>query len=195
VPAPDSRPAPGRPDVVVVRLGPDCAGELLTLQRAAYVTQARLHADLDLPVLVEPLERVRARLADPAVTTIGLRLRDTGRLVGSVHVAGPAGGTAELGRLAVAPDVQGWGLGTRLVELAEAALPAGAQRMRLFTGEHSTSNLRLYERLGYVRTHRTPAPAGYDLVHLAKDLTALSTAAHVTPDDGTGRGTARTVEP
>jgi len=176
-----------------VRLGPDDDGEVLTLQRAAYVTQARLHDDLDLPVLVEPLERVRARLGDPAVTAIGLRLSATGRLVGAAHVALPDGeGTAELGRVAVAPDQQGRGLGTRLMELAEAAVPAGVHRIRLFTGEHATANLRLYERLGYVRTHRTRAPAGYDLVHLAKDLVA-GTAAHVTPDDGTRRGTARTV--
>lgn len=192
-----------------MRLGLQDAGELLTLQRAAYVTQARLHDDLDLPVLVEPLERVRARLADPAVTTIGLRLRGTGRLVGSVHLAvhlpdgtadgtadDTADGTAEVGRLSVAPDLQGAGLGTRLLALAEAAVPAGVHRIRLFTGEHSAANLRLYGRLGYARTHRTPAPAGYDLVHLAKDLPTPApapTAAHVTRRPGTDRGTTRTV--
>lgn len=40
--------------------------------------------------------------------------------------------------------------------------------MRLFTGERSEANLRLYRRRGYVETHRTGTPAGYSLVHLTK---------------------------
>ena len=40
--------------------------------------------------------------------------------------------------------------------------------LRLFTGERSAANLRLYARLGYREAARTPAPAGYALVHLAK---------------------------
>jgi hypothetical protein len=39
--------------------------------------------------------------------------------------------------------------------------------IRLFTGEHSQSNIRLYQRLGYHETGRTLA-VGYHLVHLAK---------------------------
>ena len=158
------------PDVLVHRLGPDDAGELLTLHRAAYVSEARLHDDFDLPPLVQTLDELRADLADPAVTTIGLRLGPPGRLVGSARVALTAGG-AELGRLAVAPDLQGQGLGTRLLELAEAAVPPGVSRVQLFTGEHSVANLRLYRRAGYTETHRTPL-ARYDLVHLAKDIGA-----------------------
>ena len=160
------------PDVVVHRLGPDDAGELLTLHRAAYVSEARLHDDFELPPLVQTLEQLRADLADPAVTTIGLRLGAAGsppaRLVASARLA-PAPGAADLGRLAVAPDLQGQGLGTRLLELAEAALPPGVSRVQLFTGEHSVANLRLYRRAGYVETHRTPL-ARYDLVYLVKDV-------------------------
>ncbi len=33
----------------LVRLGAEDAGEVLTLQRAAYVTEAQAHADLNLP--------------------------------------------------------------------------------------------------------------------------------------------------
>jgi hypothetical protein len=40
--------------------------------------------------------------------------------------------------------------------------------LRLFTGEHSHANLRLYRRLGYRETGRQPTPGGYDLVHLSK---------------------------
>ncbi len=40
--------------------------------------------------------------------------------------------------------------------------------LRLFTGEHSAGNLRLYARLGYRESGRQPTPGGYQLVHLAK---------------------------
>ncbi len=158
------------PDVAVVRLGPDDAGELLTLQRAAYVSEARLHDDLDLPPLVQTLDELRADLADPDVTTLGLRAVANGRLVGTVRLARAGDDrAADLGRLAVAPDLQGRGLGTRLLGLAEQALPPGATRVLLFTGEHSVANLRLYRRAGYTETHRTPL-GRYELVHLAKDV-------------------------
>ena len=157
------------PDVVAVRLGPGDAGELLTLRRAAYVSEARLHDDLDLPPLLETLDELRADLADPGVVTLGLRTRVPawGRLVGSARLAPGRDGSADLGRLAVAPDLQGWGLGTRLLQLAEAELPPGVTRLCLFTGEHSVANIRLYRRAGYTETHRTRA-GRYDLVHLAK---------------------------
>ena len=45
-----------------LRLGVADAGEVLTLQRAAYVTEARAHGDLDLPPLLETLAETRAAL-------------------------------------------------------------------------------------------------------------------------------------
>ena len=118
---------------------------------------------------MQTFEQVRADLADPAVVTLGLRTRATRRLVGSARLGPAQDGEADLGRLAVAPDLQGRGLGTRLLELAEAELPAGVTRLRLFTGEHSVANIRLYRRAGYTETHRTPLER-YDLVHLAKEV-------------------------
>lgn len=55
----------------VVTLTRHVAGELLTLQRAAYVTEAQAHDDPCLPPLVETLDDLRSVLADPTVTTLG----------------------------------------------------------------------------------------------------------------------------
>lgn len=157
----------------LVRLAPEDAGEVLTLQRASYVTEAQAHGDLDLPPLRQDLASVATELADPQVLALGWRDVD-GRLVAAVRArttggAGDVGQAwAEVGRLTVVPDRQGQGLGTRLLMALEQRLPAEVIELRLFTGEHSHANLRLYRRLGYVDTGRQAAPAGYDVVHLAK---------------------------
>lgn len=140
------------------------AGEVLTLQRAAYVTQARLHHDLDLPPLVESLDALRSRLEHPGTRAWGIR--EDGRLVAAVRVTVEPP-TAELGRLVVAPDRQGRGFGTRLLEHVERTLPDGVTAITLFTGERSEASLRLYARCGYCETHRTTA-GHYALVHLRK---------------------------
>lgn len=151
----------------VVRLGPVDAGEVLTLQRAAYVTQAQLHGDADIPPLLQSLDELRAELADPRCLSWGTR--ETGRLVAAVRVRLVGTDTAEIDRLVVAPDRQGQGLGSALLAAAENRLPRSVTDVRLCTGEHSEADLRLYTRNGYAETHRT-SMGRYDLVHLAKEV-------------------------
>jgi len=129
---------------VTTRLGADDAGELLTVQRAAYVAESMLY-DQFLPPLRETLDEIRAVLAREDVIVLGVR--EHGRLVGAVRVM-PDG---EVARLCVAPDRQGAGLGSTLLR---AAIEAGGTW--LFTGDRSAPNLRLYERHGFVETRREP---------------------------------------
>ena len=65
------------------------------------------------------------------------------------------------------PDLQGRGIGTRLLEAVEARSEAVAAE--LYTGALSVANLRLYKRVGYVETHRVTLPA-VELVYLRKQL-------------------------
>jgi ribosomal protein S18 acetylase RimI-like enzyme len=191
-------------DLRIDSAGPDDAGELLTLQRAAYVTEAQLYADPCLPPLTETLAELRAALGDgttalaariptapiptapiptapiptapiptaqtqTAQTRVaeGLAARSPGgRLVGSVR-ARVDGDTCHIGRLVVVPDLQGRGIGRRLMAEVERRHAARVARFALFTGERSAANLRLYHRLGYREYARTPAGA-YALIHLAK---------------------------
>lgn len=150
----------------VVRLTPADAGEVLTLQRAAYVPEARHYRDLDLPPLVETLDDLRAVLAAP--TTIALGIRDAGRLVAAVRLR-LDDAVAHLGRLVVAPDRQGEGLGSTLLAACEGALPPQVHEVRLFTGADSAPTIRLYERFGYAREREAPE-GDYHLVHLVKAL-------------------------
>ncbi len=131
------------------------AGEILTLQRAAYVGEAMLY-DQFLPPLFETLDEIRAVL--DASGTIVLGLRDQGRLIGTARVKADG----EIARVAVAPDRQHEGLGSRLLD--EAIARGGNW---LFTGDRSEANLRLYRRHGFVETHREPVP-GHELVYLKR---------------------------
>lgn len=151
-------------DADVVRLSTADAGEILTLQRGAYVSEAILHDDLSLPPLTQSLEQLKAELEDSAVTALGIRL--DGRLVAAVRV-NVHGSVAEVGRLTVVPDLQGRGFGSRLLATVDRVLPSGVDRIELFTGEKSLANLRLYGRMGYSEDRREPA-GDYNLVFLSR---------------------------
>ena len=76
-----------------------------------------------------------------------------------------------IGRLAIAPDRQGEGLGSRLLEaVEERGRASGCREAELFTGSLSEANLRLYERLGYRETQRVPDGDGTAQVFLRKRL-------------------------
>lgn len=150
----------------VTVLGMPDSGEILTLQRAAYAMEAVVHDDVGLPPLTQSLDELRDELADPQVTALGVRRE--GRLIGAVRLR-RSGDVMELCCLVVAPDLQGQGIGTRLLREAEAALP-GIREIRLLTGEHNSANIRLYTRMGYQETGRTPV-GHYELVNFTKRMT------------------------
>jgi ribosomal protein S18 acetylase RimI-like enzyme len=148
-------------DLLIVRATGADAGEILTLQRAAYVAEAIAH-DSFIPPLVEPLDSVAARIAANLV----LAARAGHRLVGTVQ-ARLEDGTCHVGRLAVVPDLQGRGIGSRLLSELEDRVPA-ARRYELFTGGLSEANIRLYQRLGYTVFDHRSNPDGLPLVYLEK---------------------------
>jgi ribosomal protein S18 acetylase RimI-like enzyme len=78
-----------------------------------------------------------------------------GQVVGFLVLVSETDGML-LDGVAVLPSHQGRGAGRHLLELAEArARAAGHDRLRLYTNEAMTENQRLYERVGYVETHRS----------------------------------------
>jgi tRNA (guanine37-N1)-methyltransferase len=140
---------------------PADAGELLTLQLACWVEEARANPGVDIPPLRETLEDVSAWLREWTTLVV----RASGRLVGAVR-GRLVGDTWDVGRLMVAPDLRGRGLGRELLSRAEAAAPPDARRLSLFTGVGSAANLRMYQRAGYRRDPAQPSETG--VVHLSK---------------------------
>lgn len=132
------------------------AGEIYTLQRACWLQELEANPGVVIPALTESLDDVVAGLAEHRTWVA----RRAGRLVGSVRARLTSRGGWDVGRLMVAPDLQGQGLGRLLLEHAEAAAPPEATSYVLFTGARSTANLRMYKKAGYRLRPDLQAPPG-----------------------------------
>ena len=126
------------------------AGELFTLRRAAFVTEAQQYDDPNIPPLTQTLAELKEDLARPDVVTLGAWLGT--RLVGSIRVLLEPG-KATRGRFAVAPDLQGKGIGSRLLLEIVPKLPEGTEEVWVFTGRDSLQNLAFYASQGYEHQH------------------------------------------
>ena len=133
------------------------------------------------------IEEIVQAAYEPWVRTIGVRPSpldaDYGVLIsrGLVFVSGvgeltgvivlvPEPDVLVIENVAVRPDRQGEGIGRALLEFAESqARGSGRTAVRLYTHSAMASNVALYERLGYVVTHRQPLDVGH-LVHMRKDI-------------------------
>ena len=142
--------------------------EFLARIRDDVVARARsaaARAGADLPALVQTLSELRSELAGATALEAVLGHRIVAAVRGRV-----AGDTLHVGRLIVAPDRQGSGIGTDLLAALEAAAPTAVRRATVFTGDRSIRNLGLYGRLGYVEERREATGTGIVLVHLTKSL-------------------------
>jgi ribosomal protein S18 acetylase RimI-like enzyme len=139
------------------------ADEILALQKLAYQSEARIYDDDTIPPLHQTLEEMRGDIARMAV----LKATEEGRIVGSVRARLDDRATCHIGRLIVAPDSQGRGLGQRLMRAIEERFVEAA-RYELFTGHRSERNLHLYRKLGYQVFREEPLGSRVTMVFLEK---------------------------
>ena len=119
------------------------APAILALQKIAFEPEARASQMWEIPPLQETVESLREHIRMATV----LKAVDGERLLGSVR--GIVTGSACLIRvLMVAPEVQGKGLGARLLRAIEDAHPA-AERFDLTTNMVMVGNVRFYLSHGY----------------------------------------------
>jgi tRNA (guanine37-N1)-methyltransferase len=120
------------------------AGELFTLTRACWLQELLANPAVVFPAIEESLADA-VRGIEEFTTFVA---RAAGRLVGSSR-ARLVGDVWEIGRVMVAPDLQGHGLGRHLLTLIEEAAPAEATSYQLVAGGRSTDNIRMYKKAGY----------------------------------------------
>lgn len=152
----------GEPDAIIEHAMRADAAAILDLQKLAYASEAQLYGDRGLPPLTQSLDSLRAEFAE----TVVLKAVAAGVIIGSVR-ARRIGDTWQIGRLVVHPDFQGQGLGTRLLRAIERE-SGDSRKLELFTGHRSAGNIRLYERLGYVRSHEQVLSPAITLVFMEK---------------------------
>jgi GNAT superfamily N-acetyltransferase len=158
---PMSKTAPAA-DLKIVRATAADAPAILDLQKLAYQTEALLYDDWSLPPLTQTLES----LLDEFARAVVLKALQGGRLAGSVR-AHASEGVCRVGRLIVQPQAQGRGIGTQLMRQIEREFPQ-THKFELFTGSRSAGNIRLYERLGYVRVREKVLSPTVTLVFMEK---------------------------
>ncbi len=131
------------------------AGELFTLTRACWLQELWANPGVVIPALEESFDDVVRGLGE--WTTFVARAGS--RLVGSAR--GRADGEVwDVGRVMVAPDLQGRGLGRHLLALIEGAAPEDVTSYVLFTGAGSADNIRMYKKAGYRLRGPAPGPPG-----------------------------------
>jgi NAD(P)H-dependent FMN reductase len=113
--APGAAPGP-LPGSYVRPLAPHDAPQVTVLQRCCWVDEAVANDTLEVPALREPLDEVRAWLTEWHATGLFL----DGRLLAMVRTR-RSGDDVHIGRLAVAPDRRGHGLGRCMLRTAESA--------------------------------------------------------------------------
>lgn len=138
------------------------APEILALQKLAFLSEAQLYGDYLIPPLTQTLEE----LVESFSRNVVLKAIEQGTIVGSVQ-GRLSKGRCLIGRLMVHPGRQGRGIGSRLMAAIERSFPE-AESYRLFTGEKSLGNIRLYERLDYRTYQRKEVPGSFGIVFMEK---------------------------
>lgn len=149
-------------DVAIQQATAADAEFVLSLQRIAYESEARMYNDWSIPPMTQTLDEL---IAEFEIAYFLKALLGT-NIVGSVR-GKLKGETCEVGRLIVSPAFQRKGLGRRLMGEIARAFPS-ARRFELFTGSRSEGNLRLYKSLGYREFKQHVLSEGVTLVFMEK---------------------------
>jgi len=127
--------------VVVERVGPEYAAQVLAIVRAAF--EARPPLDPPAAALAETEDTIGIRLASGG----GLLATVDGRAVGTL-ILDRVGATTYLRRFGVLPDAQGHGVAAALIEAAVEAAD-GSHDLTVVAREELPATVRFWERQGF----------------------------------------------
>lgn len=152
----------------IMKAKPNDFEEILILQRKAYRSEAELYDDFTIPPMTETVKEF-LKISDQ---TLMLKAEISGKIVGSIR-GREEDGIVNVGRLIVDPDYQGKGIGTTLLLEIEKYF-RNATLFELFTGIKSYSNIRLYEKNGYMEHRREQASEKVTFVYFRKDRSLIN---------------------
>ena len=134
--------------ITLVQADMACAERIHAMQVQAFMPLYEKYRDAETNPATESVERVRARLADPATRFFLIQMR--GAYVGAIRVQ-CCDGYCRISPLFVLPEYQGQGIAQQAMRLAEKEYP-GICAWRLDTILQERGNCHLYEKMGYVQT-------------------------------------------
>lgn len=124
------------------------AKRILDIQKDAYLSEAELYDDYDIPPLTQTLTQMESDFDSHTYYVAKLN----GDIVGSVNLK-LEGNIGLIGRLIVTPKFQNRGIGTMLMDHIEAN-HSDLEAFELFTGHRSDRNLSFYAKRGYLEFKR-----------------------------------------
>lgn len=117
--------------------------EILKLQYLAYQSEAKLLGNYDIPPLKQTIDDIRNEYENGIILKY---ISKENVIIGSVRAYFDKS-TLYIGKLIVAPEFQGRGIGTKLLLFLEENYKV--DRYELFTSSMSQKNIMLYTKLGY----------------------------------------------
>jgi ribosomal protein S18 acetylase RimI-like enzyme len=144
------------------RAGPDEVEHIRGLSLRAYARWLPITGRKPRPMTADYTISIRTNRFD--------LLHEGDRLVGLIETV-EQDGELLIVNVAVEPDCQRRGLGTRLMKHAEQlAKASGLGATRLYTNKLMTQNIALYERLGYAFEKETHHEQGAVAVHMVRPV-------------------------
>jgi len=138
----------------------DDAAEILAIQKAAFLGQAKIYKNYELPPLTESLESIEKEFDNKTF----LKALSKGEIIGTLRFWLS---DVTIERNAVKQEYQKKGIETALLKKVEAKVP-NANAFHLFTGNISARNIHLYEKTGYRVTGQKTSEQGIDLLYMEK---------------------------
>ena len=138
------------------------APNILAIQKAAFLGQAKIYKNYELPPLTQNLDSIEKEFEEKTF----LKAMIKGEIIGAVRFI-LTKGCVIIDRIVVKPEYQNKGIGTALLKKIEAIIP-NAIAFQLFTGNKSVRNIHLYEKIGYKVIGQDISDQGIELLHLEK---------------------------
>lgn len=140
----------------------DDANKILEIQKAAFLDQARLYNNYQLPPLTQSLESIEKEFNGKTFLKVLLKKR----IIASVRFK-VRDDNVTIDRIVVEPEYQNQGIGRLLLEEIESRVPDAAA-FHLFTGNKSERNIYLYEKMGYKVIKSQLTDQGIKLLYMEK---------------------------
>jgi indole-3-glycerol phosphate synthase len=140
---------------------------ILEIQKIAFKREAEFYHNDQ----IQPLTQTFDQLIEECREKVVLKALSDDRIVGSVRANSYEKG-CWVSKLVVLPEYQRRGIGAKLLREIENYFP-GSSLFSLGTGAESTSNIRLYQKVGYQIVEKTTFHDGIPAVIMEKRIMAM----------------------